>query len=369
MTDPLDPITEEKLAQYSLGTFLRNERESRGITVEQVASATKISVKILYSLEADQYSELPAKPFVRGFIASYAKFIGLNSKDVLTRFENDLDEQSKQRPTNDRGHSGYAFEKRDTDRSRTILWIVMGCFVVLGGLVLFVLKPALRHQRENQIEKLKTEVQKAQMATEQAGKISEEETQKAKEAVIAQAKPEQTSVPAKEAESSPPPATTVDEKEPDANASPPPEGEETAEETEEDPDPLRKGDELALSEIQHKIVFKALANVWVRYQVDGKELMRFMLLKDRLLVLKAKEGLVFQVSNANSMQYRNPAGKYVLLKGHPELSEIQETPTLLAPSGWSGLASSQIKDAAALPKTSDPLPEGEQGESTESSPQ
>ena len=53
----------------SLGEFLRLERERRGITIEQVASATKVSVRLLHSLEADQYSELPAKPFVRGFVA------------------------------------------------------------------------------------------------------------------------------------------------------------------------------------------------------------------------------------------------------------------------------------------------------------
>ena len=62
----------------SLGQYLRQERERRGITIEQVASATKIGIKTLHALEEDRYSELPARPFIRGFVTSYARFIGLD---------------------------------------------------------------------------------------------------------------------------------------------------------------------------------------------------------------------------------------------------------------------------------------------------
>jgi len=117
----------------SLGEFLRQEREKRGITIEQVASATKINVRLLHLLESDQYSELPAKPFIRGFVSSYARFIGIDSKDILTHFGEFLEMRSADRPKRDAGHSGYAFEKREGDQSRTILWIVMGTFMVFGG--------------------------------------------------------------------------------------------------------------------------------------------------------------------------------------------------------------------------------------------
>ena len=70
----------------TLGEFLRHERERRGMTIEQVASATKINVRMLHALEADHFAELPAKPFVRGFVTSYCRFIGLTPKEILTRF-------------------------------------------------------------------------------------------------------------------------------------------------------------------------------------------------------------------------------------------------------------------------------------------
>ena len=55
----------------TLGEYLRSEREKREITIEQVASATKVGVRTLILLEADQYAELPVRPFVLGFVRSY----------------------------------------------------------------------------------------------------------------------------------------------------------------------------------------------------------------------------------------------------------------------------------------------------------
>ena len=39
-------------SSQTLGEFLRQERERRGMTIEQVASATKINVRMLHALEA-----------------------------------------------------------------------------------------------------------------------------------------------------------------------------------------------------------------------------------------------------------------------------------------------------------------------------
>ena len=117
----------------TLGEFLRHERERRGMTIEQVASATKINVRMLHALEADHFAELPAKPFVRGFVTSYCRFIGLAPKEILTRFGDFIDDKAHDRPNRDAGHSGYAFEKREGEQSRTVLWFAMGGFIAVGG--------------------------------------------------------------------------------------------------------------------------------------------------------------------------------------------------------------------------------------------
>src|ERR1700733_2943944 len=107
-------MTSEK--DISLGEFLRHERERRGITIEQVASATKVGVRTLHALEADHFAELPAKPFIRGFVTSYCRFIGLDAKEVLSRFDSFIDKKASDRPNREAGHSGYAFEKKDGEQ-------------------------------------------------------------------------------------------------------------------------------------------------------------------------------------------------------------------------------------------------------------
>jgi cytoskeleton protein RodZ len=140
----------------SLGEFLRYERELRGITIEQVASATKVGVRTLHALEADHYSELPAKPFIRGFVNSYCRFIGLDSKELLARFDDYINSKASERPNREAGHSGYAFEKRDGEQqSRTLLLVAMFGFVVVGGGAILFLKPSFHHQRSTHADKLR----------------------------------------------------------------------------------------------------------------------------------------------------------------------------------------------------------------------
>src|ERR1051326_5639459 len=132
----------------TLGEFLRQERERRGVTIEQVASATKINVRLLHSLEADHYADLPAKPFVRGFVTSYARFVGLNPREILTRFGDFIDQKAHDRPNREAGHSGYAFEKRESGENRTFLWFILGGFAVISAVIFIVLRPSLRHRHE-----------------------------------------------------------------------------------------------------------------------------------------------------------------------------------------------------------------------------
>lgn len=67
----------------SAGAYIKREREQRGFTVDEVSRLTKISARYLRALEAEDYQSLPAEPFVRGFLRSYAQCIGLNPQEVM----------------------------------------------------------------------------------------------------------------------------------------------------------------------------------------------------------------------------------------------------------------------------------------------
>ncbi|MGE3467175.1 MAG: helix-turn-helix domain-containing protein [Pyrinomonadaceae bacterium] len=70
----------------SLGEKLRQAREERGFTLSEVAEQTRISGLYLESIENDDYSRLPGGIFNKGFVKSYAKFVGLNEQEALTDY-------------------------------------------------------------------------------------------------------------------------------------------------------------------------------------------------------------------------------------------------------------------------------------------
>lgn len=72
----------------SLGRYLKKEREFKNISLKEVAKNTRVKEHFLKAIEEDQYNLLPSRTYVKGFLLSYAKYIGLDPNDVLLRYEN-----------------------------------------------------------------------------------------------------------------------------------------------------------------------------------------------------------------------------------------------------------------------------------------
>lgn len=307
----------------TLGEFLRHEREQRGITIEQVASATKVGVRILHSLEADHYAELPAKPFIRGFVNSYCRFISLDSKEVLSRFDHFVSQKVSERPNRESGHSGYAFDKKDGEQqSRTILTFAILGFIVLGVFAVLFLKPSLRHHRGSHVDRLKAahETQpNGPTASPLIGPVNAP-------ADVQAAKPPEK--PAEQAAATPPPvvqtaaqpAAAASEPQPiaqEAKSEPKvevkPEVKQEAKPVEnkvpanlpgENPaDPLDSGLGLAADQMQYKVIFKINDDVWVRYQVDDKPIRKFIVRKNKTLILRARNEIRVQVSDPEAVKF------------------------------------------------------------------
>ena len=68
------------------GSRLREARERRGISLRQVANATKISMGALEALERGHVSRLPGGIFSRAFVRSYAIEVGLDPEATIQEF-------------------------------------------------------------------------------------------------------------------------------------------------------------------------------------------------------------------------------------------------------------------------------------------
>ncbi len=71
----------------SFGENLRREREMRGVTLEEISAATKISVRFLACVENEDFSKLPGGIFARSFIRSYGRYLGLDEEALLAEFQ------------------------------------------------------------------------------------------------------------------------------------------------------------------------------------------------------------------------------------------------------------------------------------------
>lgn len=70
----------------SIGEFFRQVRETKGLTVDEVASKTRIRTDFVKALEEGNFAKLPDQVFARGFVRSYARSLGLDEEDAIHRF-------------------------------------------------------------------------------------------------------------------------------------------------------------------------------------------------------------------------------------------------------------------------------------------
>ncbi|MFZ0802736.1 MAG: helix-turn-helix domain-containing protein [Terriglobales bacterium] len=70
----------------SFGVRLKQEREQRGITLEEISSSTKIGTRMLVALEQDHFDQLPGGIFNKGFVRAYARVLGIDEDQAITDY-------------------------------------------------------------------------------------------------------------------------------------------------------------------------------------------------------------------------------------------------------------------------------------------
>lgn len=76
----------------TIGQILKQERERKFYTLEEIEKATKIRIELLEALEAGQYNKLPPQTFVQGFIKNYGKFLKLDPEKLMAVFRREFAE-------------------------------------------------------------------------------------------------------------------------------------------------------------------------------------------------------------------------------------------------------------------------------------
>ncbi|MFO7691629.1 MAG: DUF4115 domain-containing protein [Vicinamibacterales bacterium] len=96
------------------GTFLRQAREHRGVTLQELAETTKISARVLECLERNDPSKLPGGIFSRAFVRAYAHEVGLDPDVAVANFVSAFPDESgaDEMPSTTRAVEVESFEQR-----------------------------------------------------------------------------------------------------------------------------------------------------------------------------------------------------------------------------------------------------------------
>jgi transcriptional regulator with XRE-family HTH domain len=119
------------------GDKLREARERRGLSLRQIANATKISMITLEALERNDVKRLPGGIFSRAFVRSYALEVGLDPESTIEEFMGQFPQDSVTagHPTTTQVEDHEAMES-DRRMASTFLRLVL-LSLPIGGLVIY----------------------------------------------------------------------------------------------------------------------------------------------------------------------------------------------------------------------------------------
>ena len=69
-----------------LGPYLSTLREERGLSLEEVARVTRVAPRFLEALEREDFTQLPASVFTKGYIRAYCQAVGVPVEEALSRY-------------------------------------------------------------------------------------------------------------------------------------------------------------------------------------------------------------------------------------------------------------------------------------------
>ncbi|MBH0206669.1 MAG: helix-turn-helix domain-containing protein [Nitrospira sp.] len=114
----------------SVGEFFRQVRETKGLTVDEVSSKTRIRSDFVKALEDGNFSKLPDQVFARGFVRSYARSLGLDEEDAIQRFAKSAGTFYEKQDERERLKVRQAEEERKRQSNRKAVAVAIGIAVL-----------------------------------------------------------------------------------------------------------------------------------------------------------------------------------------------------------------------------------------------
>ncbi|MEZ9453399.1 cytoskeleton protein RodZ [Vibrio splendidus] len=111
------------------GTLLKNKRESLGLTQKQISDRLKLRVTLIQQIEENQFESDQVATFMRGYIRSYAKYVNLDEKVVLSALHHSGDAQHQEQEM-----LSFSRKTKTEKHNSRIMLLTWSIFAVIVGI-------------------------------------------------------------------------------------------------------------------------------------------------------------------------------------------------------------------------------------------
>lgn len=298
------------------GQILKENRERKGISLNEVAIATKINVRTLQAMEEGDLAQLPPKTFLRGFVRSYASYLEMNVDSVLNTFFDEMGttnpkvtttpEPDGQRLKSSPNEADEAINPKTSLTTRIAVAAVI-LFVVV--MIVLVKKKMESYERETIVEDLPPEIGSIVSNGEGAPpSVNETGVAAALSTPEPAATPEPTPTPMPTATpiatpiATPTPTTPVPMPTPTPTPAPTATPTPTPVPTPTPPGPTATPEATPAQAVRaQEVIIEALDGVEIEAQIDGESTKKIKLKAEQVQSIKARRKIILNLSDGGAV--------------------------------------------------------------------
>ncbi len=311
----------------SFGAKLKQEREKRKITLDQISSSTKIGSRMLQALEEDKFNQLPGGIFNKGFVRSYARFVGLDEDQTVADYmqaSGDApppnteivvrEDEARENEENVRRLDGSA-----DSNARQLRWGLFAAVLLVVALALFFWS----RQREHRKQSLRTSdpATSAQASGEGSNSSAVNASSLTSSLGTPQSTPTSSSVPANSASGISAPA-----KRPSQKAEPQRAGAGTT------PAPQTQAALPPAAPGEFTVVVHAREESWISISADGKHISSEVLAPGTDRVVRGRREVTVKAGNAGAVDLQFEGKKLAVGGDYGEVKTVTFGPRGMLPS-------------------------------------
>jgi cytoskeleton protein RodZ len=128
-----DQDFDRQIASDSIGERLRQAREAKGLTLDEVASQTRIPIRHLQHIEREEWDALPATTYCVGFAKAYANAVGLDGPEISRELRDRLGGTRTRAPAPE--YYEQADPARVPPRTLALIGALIGLALIVGYMI------------------------------------------------------------------------------------------------------------------------------------------------------------------------------------------------------------------------------------------